>query len=95
MCQALDGFQRVGLDRAFLEVTCQNDAAIRALSPIGLSQGPDHLQGGGGRVFLTVLIFDFRFWIGSGGDLGTDVSSLTRQAAAATINACKPCVGNP
>jgi ribosomal protein S18 acetylase RimI-like enzyme len=35
MCQALDGFQRVGLERVFLEVTCQNEAAIRLYRQLG------------------------------------------------------------
>lgn len=35
MSQALDGFQRVGLERVFLEVTCQNEAAIRLYRQLG------------------------------------------------------------
>ena len=35
MHQALDGFQRVGLERVFLEVTCQNEAAIRLYRHLG------------------------------------------------------------
>jgi hypothetical protein len=35
MRQLLDGFQRVGLERAFLEVTCQNEGAIRLYRRLG------------------------------------------------------------
>ena len=35
MYKALDGFKRVGLSRAFLEVTCQNDAAIQLYRQLG------------------------------------------------------------
>ncbi len=35
MRQALDGFRRVGLERAFLEVTCQNEGAIRLYRRMG------------------------------------------------------------
>ncbi len=35
MRQLLEGFQRVGLERAFLEVTCQNEGAIRLYRRLG------------------------------------------------------------
>lgn len=35
LLRALDGFRRVGLGRAFLEVTAQNDAAIRLYRQLG------------------------------------------------------------
>ena len=56
MRQLLEGFQRVGLERVFLEVTCQNEGAIRLYRRPRLSQGADHLQGGRGCVFLTAAL---------------------------------------
>jgi len=38
MLKALDGFKRAGLARAFLEVTSQNDAAIRLYRRLGFSK---------------------------------------------------------
>jgi ribosomal protein S18 acetylase RimI-like enzyme len=38
MARALTGFQRVGLSRAFLEVTSQNDAAIGLYRKLGFSK---------------------------------------------------------
>jgi hypothetical protein len=35
MRQLLDGFQRVGLERVFLEVTCQNEGAIKLYRRLG------------------------------------------------------------
>ena len=35
LLQALRGFQRAGLGRAFLEVTAQNDAAVRLYRRLG------------------------------------------------------------
>jgi hypothetical protein len=35
MRQSLDGFRRVGLERVFLEVTCQNEGAIRLYRRMG------------------------------------------------------------
>ena len=38
MAKALAGFQRVGLTRAFLEVTSQNDTAISLYRKLGFSK---------------------------------------------------------
>jgi len=38
MARALAGFQRVGLTRAFLEVTSQNDTAISLYRKLGFSK---------------------------------------------------------
>jgi hypothetical protein len=38
MYKALGGFQRAGLQRAFLEVTAQNHGAIRLYQRIGFSK---------------------------------------------------------
>ncbi len=38
MCKALEGFQRAGLRRAFLEVTAQNAGAIRLYQRVGFSK---------------------------------------------------------
>jgi ribosomal protein S18 acetylase RimI-like enzyme len=35
LCQALEGFRRAGLDRAYLEVTAQNTSAVRLYQRLG------------------------------------------------------------
>ena len=52
------GFQQVGLPRVYLEVTAQNDGAVRLYKRLGFAH-EDAIQGGGTRLFLTRRIWGF------------------------------------